>query len=66
MSIKAWHGTLGGYNNHGCRCDDCRKANTEAQRKWRKYGTSRQEGVLDKKITEVENAPSWKEWKAGL
>lgn len=21
------HGTLGGYNNHGCRCDECREAN---------------------------------------
>jgi len=26
------HGTEGGYVNHGCRCDLCRKASTEAQR----------------------------------
>jgi hypothetical protein len=24
-----WHGTAGGYSNHDCRCDDCRRANTE-------------------------------------
>ena len=23
----AWHGTLGGYTNHKCRCDKCREAN---------------------------------------
>lgn len=27
-----WHGTANGYNNHGCRCDLCRAANTEQQR----------------------------------
>lgn len=21
-----WHGTTGGYSNHGCRCPQCRKA----------------------------------------
>jgi hypothetical protein len=21
-----WHGSIGGYTNHGCRCDDCRAA----------------------------------------
>lgn len=29
------HGTLGGYTNHGCRCDDCRRANRENQRTYR-------------------------------
>lgn len=23
---EAYHGTIGGYNNHGCRCDRCREA----------------------------------------
>ena len=27
------HGTLTGYKNHGCKCDRCRRANTEYQ--WR-------------------------------
>lgn len=26
------HGTCSEYRNHACRCDDCRKANTEYQR----------------------------------
>lgn len=33
--MSDWHGTLGGYNNHGCRCDDCRRAHREYQRKYR-------------------------------
>ena len=24
---EPWHGTLGGYTNHRCRCDACRAAN---------------------------------------
>jgi len=24
------HGTLNGYTNHGCRCEFCRQANTDA------------------------------------
>lgn len=27
---EMWHGTLGGYTNHRCRCEDC----TRAQREW--------------------------------
>lgn len=27
---ERWHGTPGGYNNHKCRCDECRAA-------WNKY-----------------------------
>lgn len=23
---EAWHGTVGGYHNHGCRCPLCRAA----------------------------------------
>ena len=26
---EQWHGTAGGYCNHGCRCADCRKAWSE-------------------------------------
>jgi hypothetical protein len=26
MPLARWHGTAGGYNNHYCRCDACRKA----------------------------------------
>lgn len=29
------HGTAGGYNNHACRCDRCRAANTEYMRRRR-------------------------------
>jgi hypothetical protein len=25
-SRDTWHGTVGGYTNHSCRCDDCRAA----------------------------------------
>lgn len=32
MSAERWHGTPGGYSNHGCRCDDCRKA-------WREHAS---------------------------
>ena len=34
MSREAWHGTVGGYSNHGCRCDDCRRAKREYSRTW--------------------------------
>lgn len=26
---ERWHGTLGGYTNHKCRCDRCRQVNTD-------------------------------------
>lgn len=29
------HGTARGYQRHGCRCDDCRAAETQRQREWR-------------------------------
>lgn len=29
---EKWHGTSGGYTNHDCRCDECRKANAIMQR----------------------------------
>lgn len=29
------HGTIGGYNNHRCRCDECRAANTRNMRRYR-------------------------------
>jgi hypothetical protein len=32
---EKWHGTLGGYNNHRCRCEHCRAAATKYQREWR-------------------------------
>ncbi len=28
------HGTKDGYGNRGCRCDLCKRANTEAHREW--------------------------------
>lgn len=31
------HGTLNGYQYHGCRCDRCRSANTDAQSRRRRY-----------------------------
>lgn len=30
------HGTANAYNNHGCRCQDCRNANAAYHRAWRK------------------------------
>lgn len=31
-ALEHWHGTLGGYTYHHCRCDECRSA-------WRAYRT---------------------------
>lgn len=39
MSRERWHGTAGGYTNHSCRCDDCRRA----AREYRKRYPSRQQ-----------------------
>jgi len=30
------HGTYNGYNKHGCSCAECRAANAEYQREYRK------------------------------
>lgn len=35
MSGERWHGSAGGYTNHRCRCDDCRRAWNEAVATWR-------------------------------
>ena len=32
---EPWHGTLGGYSNHKCRCVPCTTANTVYQQDWR-------------------------------
>ena len=32
---EPWHGTLGGYRNHTCRCGPCNAANTAWQKAWR-------------------------------
>lgn len=40
MSEERWHGTIGGYTNHACRCDGCRAAQTEYRRtaqSWRAW-----------------------------
>ncbi len=29
---EPWHGTSGGYTNHGCRCERCREAQKLRQR----------------------------------
>lgn len=33
--FKIPHGTLGGYKNHRCRCDDCTDASTTHMRQYR-------------------------------
>jgi 5-methylcytosine-specific restriction endonuclease McrA len=33
---KGVHGTLGNYNRHGCRCDLCKAAKAESNRKYKK------------------------------
>lgn len=35
MTREAWHGTLGGYDNHNCRCRDCKDAKAVYQRGYR-------------------------------
>lgn len=32
---KLVHGTRNGYNFHGCRCVECKKASSDAHREWR-------------------------------
>lgn len=32
---EPWHGTVGGYCNHACRCYECREANTAAQQQYK-------------------------------
>lgn len=32
---ERWHGSIGGYSNHRCRCQPCRDANTDYQRRRR-------------------------------
>lgn len=34
ISTRARHGTNTMYTNHHCRCDECRSAHAEVQRKW--------------------------------
>lgn len=36
---ERWHGTLGGYTNHRCRCEKCRSANTARMREYRERST---------------------------
>ena len=33
--MSAQHGTVGSYTRRGCRCDECRRAAADAQRKFR-------------------------------
>ena len=33
--VERWHGTLGGYTNHTCRCEPCRTAAAEHARTYR-------------------------------
>lgn len=35
MTKEAWHGTAGGYINHGCRCTKCRKAHAKTVGEYR-------------------------------
>lgn len=35
MDHESWHGTSGGYCNHGCRCDACRDAHRLAHKRHR-------------------------------
>lgn len=30
-----WHGTVNGYDHHGCRCTDCKAARRQYDREWR-------------------------------
>lgn len=58
------HGTTSAYR-HGCRCDACRAAVTEAakQRRWRKHGQplSRVE-TLWSKVEQAEGCWEWMGW----
>lgn len=45
------HGTLGGYTNRGCRCEECRGAHSDYQRKRRrgKSGTRSATALMKKR-----------------
>lgn len=47
LTTPAWHGTPGGYTNHGCRCLACTSANTK---KVRKYRQGRKAARIDKAL----------------
>jgi hypothetical protein len=34
-AAEPWHGTVNGYNYHGCRCAECRATMNEFLRNWR-------------------------------
>jgi hypothetical protein len=42
MDDEDWHGKIGGYTNHRCRCERCRAANTQRQRDLRSGRSGRQ------------------------
>jgi hypothetical protein len=37
---EPWHGSLAGYNRHGCRCEECSRASSEYNRGLRKKITT--------------------------
>jgi hypothetical protein len=44
---ETWHGTLGGYTNHRCRCPECTVANRDYNAKKRaSYAEKREAGQM--------------------
>lgn len=41
MVMTFEHGSLSGYNTHGCRCDECRSAAAAYSREWRNANRER-------------------------
>jgi hypothetical protein len=62
MTRERWHGTIGGYTNHSCRCQRCRDAAADYQYEYRdsgvkSYNLRPARLVVDKDAPRFEDAP---------
>lgn len=55
-TTETWHGTSNGYQYHACRCDNCRRAATQAQRQWRSSVAGR---VRTRELNSVASRALW-------
>lgn len=54
---QPWHGTLGGYTNHRCRCEPCRRVWAEYHRHYRAKTSVRTRKVLENERTAQTREP---------
>ena len=66
-SKELWHGTVGGYGNHGCRCGPCTEANRESMRRYRlahPEQVDKSRARAQEKRAKAHGYVSWEEWRA--